>query len=215
MSTTCPNATRMDFAPVGVHPYTLPMTRRVTEDDLPIDTARLTLRRFRPSDADAILALYGDPDVVRYLYSTPLQPEGLSDALDRRLRAPFLEGEGDILELAAELRSTGEFVGAMTFFHRSTAHARGEIGYTIAPNFTGRGLAQEGATALLRIGFSLLGLHRIEAQCDARNVASARVMRAIGMRQEAHLRQNELVKGEWTDELVFAMLADEWPQWDR
>jgi RimJ/RimL family protein N-acetyltransferase len=191
------------------------MTQRVTEDDLPIDTARLTLRRFRPSDADAILALYGNPDVVRYLYSTPLQPEGLSQALDRRLRAPFLEGEGDILELAAELRSTGEFVGAMTFFHRSTAHARGEIGYTIAPHFTGRGFAREGATALLRIGFSLLGLHRIEAQCDARNLASARVMQAIGMRQEAHLRQNEFVKGEWTDELVFAMLADEWPQWDR
>ncbi len=191
------------------------MARHVTEDDLPIETERLTLRRFRPSDADAILALYGDPDVVRYLYSEPLQPEGLSEALDRRLRSPVLEAEGDIFELAAELRSSGEFVGAMTFFYRSTTHERGEIGYTIAPKFAGRGLAREGATALLRVGFSLLGLHRIEAQCDARNLASARVMQAIGMRHEAHLRQNEFVKGEWTDELVFAMLADEWPQWDR
>ncbi len=191
------------------------MAPPVIEDHLPIDTARLTLRRFRPSDADAILALYGNPDVVRYLYSTPMRPERLSEALERRLRTPHLEGEGDILELAAELRSTGEFVGAMTFMHRSTAHGRGEIGYTIAPDFTGRGLAREGATALLRLGFSFLKLHRIEGQCDARNVASARVMRAIGMRQEAHLRQNEFVKGEWTDALVFAMLADEWSERDR
>jgi RimJ/RimL family protein N-acetyltransferase len=163
------------------------------------------------SDAAALLALYEDPVVVRYLYSEPMQPDGLGDALFRRLRMPRLESEGDVLELAAVLRSTGQMVGAMTFFHRSTVHARGEIGYTIAPRFAGLGLAQEGATALLRLGFSL-GLHRIEAQCDARNLASARVMQRIGMRQDAHMRENEFVKGEWTDALVFAMLADEWAE---
>jgi RimJ/RimL family protein N-acetyltransferase len=47
-------------------------------------------------------------------------------------------------------------------------------------------------------------------RCDARNAASAGVLRHIGMRQEALFRENEWVKGEWTDELVFAILADEW-----
>jgi RimJ/RimL family protein N-acetyltransferase len=186
------------------------MARRVAHADLPLETARLTLRRFRISDAPALLALYGDPEVVRYLYSEPMEPDGLGEAHFRRLRTPCLQTEGDVLELAAVLRSTGQFVGAMTFFHRSSAHARGEIGYTLAPRFTGLGLAQEGAVALLHIGFDLLGLHRVEGQCDARNLASAAVMRRIGMRQEAHLRENEFVKGEWTDALVFAMLADEW-----
>jgi RimJ/RimL family protein N-acetyltransferase len=186
------------------------MPRRVTNADLPIETARLTLRRFRISDGPALLALYGDPGVVRYLYGEPMGPDGLGEALLRRLRTPALENEGDLLELAAVLRATGQFVGAMTFFHRSTAHARGEIGYVLAPRFTGLGLAQEGAVALLQIGFDLLGLHRVEGQCDARNRASAAVMGRIGMRQEAHLRENEFVKGEWTDALVFAMLAEEW-----
>jgi RimJ/RimL family protein N-acetyltransferase len=186
------------------------MARRITQADLPIETERLTLRRFRISDAPALLALYGDPDVVRYLYSEPMQPDGLVEALFRRLRAPSLENEGDLLELAAVLRATGQFVGAMTFFHRSTVHARGELGYTLLPRFTGQGLAQEGAAALLHIGFDLLGLHRMEGQCDARNLASAAVMQRIGMRQEAHFRENEFVKGEWTDAFVFAMLADEW-----
>jgi RimJ/RimL family protein N-acetyltransferase len=62
----------------------------------------------------------------------------------------------------------------------------------------------------LHIGFDLLGLHRLETQCDARNLASARVMQRIGMRQEAHLRENEFVKGEWTSALVYAMLDEEW-----
>jgi RimJ/RimL family protein N-acetyltransferase len=190
--------------------YTSTMARRVTHADLPIETAPLTLRRFRISDAPALLALYGDPEVVRYLYGEPMPPDDLDEALLRRLRTPALETEGDVLEVAAVLRSTGQFVGAMTFMHRSTAHARGEIGYIIAPRISGLGLAREGAVALLHIGFDLLGLHRVEGQCDARNLASAAVMQRIGMRQEAHLRENEFVKGEWTDALVFAMLADEW-----
>jgi RimJ/RimL family protein N-acetyltransferase len=191
------------------------MARRITQADLPIETERLTLRRFRISDAPALLALYGDPDVVRYLYSEPMQPDGLGEALFRRLRTPALESEGDLLELAAVLRATGQFVGAMTFFHRSRVHARGELGYTMLPRFTGLGLAQEGALALLQVGFDLLGLHRMEGQCDARNLASAAVMRKIGMRQEAHFRENEFVKGEWTDAFVFAMLADEWAGRER
>jgi RimJ/RimL family protein N-acetyltransferase len=186
------------------------MRRGLTRDDVPIETTRLTLRRFQEEDAESVLDLYGDPDVVRYLYTEPLQPDGLRASVDRRLQSPRLEAEGDVLELAAELRSTGQFVGAMTFFYRSTAHSRGEIGYTIAPGFTGQGFATEGAAALLRLGFETLGLHRVEGQCDVRNLASARVMERIGMRREAHFLENELVKGEWTDAFVFAMLAQEW-----
>lgn len=187
-----------------------PMAGKVTDSDLPIETARLKLRRFREDDAESLLALYGNPQVVRYLYTEPMQRDRLGEALQRRLRPAKLEVEGDVLELAAELRTSGEFVGTVTLFHRSSEHSRGEIGYTIAPEFWGHGFAREGATALLRIGFELLGLHRLEGQCDARNLASVRVMEVIGMRKEAHLRENEFVKGEWTDEILFAMLADEW-----
>jgi RimJ/RimL family protein N-acetyltransferase len=182
----------------------------VTAADLPLETARLALRPFRPEDAEEVLALYGNPDVVRYLYGEPLDRQGLPEALERRLRPPMLSSAGDVLELAAELRTTGEFVGAMTFFHRSDEHRRGEIGYTISPAFAGRGFAREGAAALLGIGFDHLGLHRVEGQCDARNLASARVMERVGMRREAHLHEHEFVKGEWTDTVIYSMLAAEW-----
>jgi RimJ/RimL family protein N-acetyltransferase len=80
------------------------------------------------------------------------------------------------------------------------------------PDHQGNGYATEAANALLRLGFETLGLRRIIARVDARNTASAAVLRRIGMRQEAYLVQNEWFKGEWTDEIDFAILSDEWRQ---
>ncbi len=186
-----------------------------TKANLPIHTERLTLRALQKSDADSVYAMYSNPDMVRYLYMEQMQPGAIGAAMKRRLKRNKLETEGDICEIAVELTATGEFVGALTFFYRSEVHRRGEIGYATLPEFTGRGYATEGARALLSIGFDLLGLHRVEAQCDARNEASARVMAGLGMRREAHMRENEFVKGEWTDEILYAMLAEEWAQLKR
>ncbi len=94
--------------------------------------------------------------------------------------------------------------------HGVNQHQQGEIGYTFNPAYHGRGLATETALALLRLGFEGLGLHRITGHLDARNTASARVLERAGMRREAHLVENEFVKGEWSDELVYAMLRSEW-----
>ena len=55
-----------------------------------------------------------------------------------------------------------------------------------------------------------MGFHRIIGRCDARNTGSWQVMERLGMRREAHLVQNEWVKGEWCDELDYALLAEEW-----
>jgi RimJ/RimL family protein N-acetyltransferase len=63
---------------------------------------------------------------------------------------------------------------------------------------------------VLRLGFEDMGLHRIIGRADARNEASTGLMSRLGLRKEAHFVRNEMVKGEWVDEVVYAMLADEW-----
>jgi RimJ/RimL family protein N-acetyltransferase len=63
---------------------------------------------------------------------------------------------------------------------------------------------------VLALAFDGLGLHRVTARIDARNGPSAALARRLGMRQEAHLVENEWFKGEWTDELDFAILEREW-----
>jgi aminoglycoside 6'-N-acetyltransferase len=54
------------------------------------------------------------------------------------------------------------------------------------------------------------GLHRISAECDARNVRSARLLQRIGFRQEGHRIANTWIRGEWTDDLLFGLLAEWW-----
>ena len=87
---------------------------------------------------------------------------------------------------------------------------QGEIGFLFHPDYHGRGLATEAAESLLSLGFGTIGWHRIIGSCDARNHPSARLMERIGMRQEARFVHNQIVKGRWADELVYAILDHEW-----
>jgi RimJ/RimL family protein N-acetyltransferase len=176
----------------------------------PIATERLHLRPFLAGDLDALAAIHGDPEVVRLLYFGVRGREELRGVLAEKARRIVLTKEGDMLNLAAVLRESGELVGDVTLFWRSEQHRQGEVGYILHPAHGGGGYATEATRALMRVGFEDLGLHRVYGRLDARNTASARVLERAGMRREAHFVENERLKGEWTDELVYAMLAREW-----
>ena len=178
--------------------------------DYPVRTPQLALRPFMPDDLDALYDFHRLPEVARYLYNEPRTRAEVSVLLHGKLAASSLTADGKALCLAAELAATGQLVGDCTLFWLSRAHQQGEIGFVFHPAFQGRGLATEAAAALLRLGFEGLGLHRIIGRCDGRNLGSARVMEHNGMRREAHLVENEFVKGEWTDELIYAILRREW-----
>jgi RimJ/RimL family protein N-acetyltransferase len=123
-------------------------------------------------------------------------------------RAWGLEGSG--LNLLGVLRDTGDVVGDVALWLVSEEHRTGEVGFVLKPEFTGHGYATEMAAEMLRVGFDEVGLHRVVGRLDARNAGSAAVLERLGMRREALLVDNEWVKGEWTSELDYALLADEW-----
>ncbi len=183
--------------------------------DYPIHTARLSLRPLGPGDADAMYAYKSREDVCRYIPHPPLTYEQVVARMAGTHTRSTLDDEGQALFVGVELRGSGELIGDLVLFWRSREHRGGEIGYVFAPEHTGHGYATEALPELLRLGFDPehgLGLHRIVARLDARNTASARVAERLGMRREAQLVQNEWFKGEWTDELVYALLEDEWVQ---
>jgi RimJ/RimL family protein N-acetyltransferase len=121
-----------------------------------------------------------------------------------------MDSEGQVLALAMEHRESGVVIGQMLLFLRSLEHRQGEIGFVLHPEYHHQGLASEGAREVFRLAFQGLGLHRVCGRCDGRNRASVALMERLGMRREAHLVQNEWVKGEWNDEIVCAILEDEW-----
>lgn len=183
--------------------------------DYPVRTERLLLRPLRERDYPAFHEMHADAEVCRYLYHEPRDETATSELMSERMPLVEIEYEGDRLSLAIEHRATGKFVGQCSLFYRSAEHQSGEIGYLIHPAHHRQGYASEASLALLRLGFDGLKLHRVFGRCDGRNAGSAGVMTKIGMRLEAHLVENEFVKGEWTDELIYAMLASEWEKIEK
>lgn len=179
----------------------------------PIETERLTLRRLTPDDLDGFAAIYQDPAVIRYLYWELRTRDEIRESLERRISRPveISDTEENMLHAAVDERASGRLVGEFMLRWVPNAHRKGEVGGALHPSVHGRGYAGEVYRALLEFGFGTATLHRIEAKLDARNAASRRSLEKVGFHLEAHLRQNEWVKGEWTDELVFGMLASEWP----
>lgn len=182
----------------------------VLTPELPIRTERLLLRLYTEDDLDDVYAMQARPDVARYLYWGPRNRDEARESLGKKIASNRLRAEGDDLTLAVVLPDAGTVIGDVLLVWVSGEHRQGEIGYIFHPDHGGHGYATEAARVMLRLGFEGLGLHRISGRLDARNTASAGVLERLGMRREAHLVQNELVKGEWTDEMIYAILEDEW-----
>jgi RimJ/RimL family protein N-acetyltransferase len=178
--------------------------------DWPIETERLVLRAFQPDDLEPLHAIYSDEEIVRYLYNDPRTLDDVRDLLARKMGGTVLQAEGDWLSAAVVLRDTDELVADVSLLWASQLHRQGELGFVVHPAHQGHGYATEASRPLLAFAFETLGLHRVIGRTEARNLGSARVLEKLGMRREAHLVENEWVKGEWQSELIYALLDRDW-----
>ena len=116
---------------------------------------------------------------------------------------------GTWFQLGVRLRESAALVGDLGV-HFFEDGRQVEVGFTLAPDSQGRGLGTEAVVGLLDYLFRHLHKHRVSASVDPRNERSLRLLRRVGMRQEAHFLQSLHFKGEWADDTVFAILASEW-----
>ncbi|MDQ7908198.1 GNAT family protein [Phytohabitans sp. ZYX-F-186] len=178
----------------------------------PIHTRRLTLRPFTMGDLDPVWGYQRLPEVAEHMLWDPRDLVRVKVALERMVKEDRLAAEGDCLSLAVVDRERGVLVGQVELVWLSDRHRQGEIGYVLDPRHQGAGFATEAAREVLRLGFEGLRLHRIVGRCSAANTPSAALLERLGMRREAHFRQSALVKNAWRDELVYAMLREDWLQ---
>jgi len=173
-------------------------------------TSRLQLRPLQLADAPALAAYRSDPDTARFQpwvtpYSINDAEELISELVKHDAATPGW------FQYAIALRADGTVIGDLGV----NLHANGmqaEIGYTIATDRQGKGFGTEAVRRILDHLFVEQKLHRVSAECDARNLASARLLARVGFVQEGCRRSATWIKGEWTDDLVFGLLADEWPR---
>jgi RimJ/RimL family protein N-acetyltransferase len=177
-----------------------------------LSAPRVELRRFEPGDVDAFVAYRSVDEVARYQGWDAPYPRTAGEDFIGGMMTRHPDTPGEWFQFAVVLRATGELIGDCAAGPHEGDTAQAEIGFTIAPGHQGRGLATEAARSLLGYLFKARRKHRVVAYCDTRNAASAGVLRRLGMRQEGYLRESTWAKGEWTDDLAFALLDREWAQ---
>jgi RimJ/RimL family protein N-acetyltransferase len=180
----------------------------------PLATERLTLRLMTDADVEDVFAYQSREDVCRYLLFEPRSHDEVVERVAKNAAATILEKDGDFLQLALELRATGDaparVIGDLYFTISSLENSRGEIGWSLHPDFAGLGYASEAARAVLDIAFRTLRLHRVYAELDPRNAASIALCKRLGMREEAFFVKDLWFKGEWGDTGIYAILREEW-----
>ena len=132
------------------------------------------------------------------------------EAFDAMRKQTRLTRPGDILTLAIVRKNDGAVMGHVSLRWTDATAGQGEIRFAIGPAYRRRGYATEAVKAVMTLAFERFRMHRIFAVTAGQNQASAKLLRSIGMRLEAHYREHALFMGEWDEELHFAVLAREW-----
>ena len=163
---------------------------RADTDFEPLLTDRLRLRRSVPADAATIAGYRSDPDVHRYQGWDRTDEDGIrSDIEQMAIRSP---GEpGGWVQLSVEDRHTGLLVGDVGMSPADGESGVIKIGYTMAPQFQGRGYASEAVRALAAYAFDVLGAEVVRAYASAENLASIRVAEKVGMRLVERIEHRE------------------------
>jgi ribosomal-protein-alanine N-acetyltransferase len=173
-------------------------------------TERLRLRAPLPRDAAALLGILGDPEVTRYHNMPTLRTLAEAHAALERLQQRYTGR--DAIRWAIELVEHGEMIGTVGLLRFDFEHRRAEVGYEIARRLWGRGLTPEAVAAVTRYGFSVLGLHRIEAGVLPGNDASVRVLQKLGFLEEGPRRDYLYSKDRFHSFRWFSLLeTDESP----
>jgi RimJ/RimL family protein N-acetyltransferase len=147
-----------------------------------LETERLILRQFTEDDVDNLVELDSDPEVMRYLNGGVATPR---EMVEQQILPRFLsyyERYDGFGVWAAMEKASGAFIGWFSIRpHDESRPDEVELGYRLRRAAWGRGYATEGAQALIRKGFTEVGVQRVTANTYEHNSASRRVMEKVGM----------------------------------
>ncbi|WP_203899600.1 GNAT family N-acetyltransferase [Virgisporangium aliadipatigenens] len=160
----------------------------------------IVLRALTLSDVAAVHAWASLPEVCRY---QPWGPNTYEQTREYVRAAVSASGDRRVFGVVVD----GDVVGSAEL--KLHGASTGEIAYALHPRVWGRGVATAAARELLRIGFREHDRHRVFGTCDPRNVASAAVLRKVGMRYEGRMRGTAYIRDGWRDSDLYAILVDD------
>ncbi len=184
------------------------MTTRIPSPLPELTTARMRLREPTLDDAEPLFKMYGDPEVMRYVGRPPhTRVEEIRERLTRDLEAIH---RGESARWVLTPLGEPQVIGSVGLFHWSQSDYRAEIGYLLGREHWGRALMKEVLPAVVRFGFEVMRLHRIDAQVDPENIASLKLLEGLGFKREGVLRESTFANGRFYDTVMLGLLVREW-----
>lgn len=175
-----------------------------------IETKRLKLRKLTLDDAED-MHLYGsNKEVTKHVFWDTHQSLSDTEAFIQYALDQYKNKQ--IAPWGIEHKQDKKLIGTIDFVRWLPEHRIAEIGYVIAPDYWGRGIATEAANAVIEFGFTKMNLIRIEAKCFKENIASARVMEKAGMTLEGIIQKGIFAKNKHWDLKLYSILRDEFFQ---
>jgi len=172
----------------------------------PIETKQLTLRRLEMNDKHALFAYRSLKEVALYQSWHPETLEEAEHFIHRNLEADPSK-EDSWVQMAVCLKN-GTMIGDIGIHFVDEYQA--ELGYTLAPFYQHRGYATEAVSAVINLLFTQYHKHRITASADPDNMSSIKLLERLGFRKEAHFKKSFYLNGQWFDDVLYAILDEEW-----
>ncbi len=169
-----------------------------------LETERLRLRQLTIADAEDLHEYYSDPETAIYVPFTAFTSITKTEELLGRVTVSFEKRES--IMFGVERKSDGKIMGITDIYRLSLQNHRMELGWGLARKYWGFGYMTEAVQAFIRFAFEEMGLHRIEAECQTDNIRSISVAERCGMTREATRTENEINKGKFVSNYVYAII---------
>ena len=210
-----PYQPELDSTIQTTHTATMPMStppREIVTSDwqasLPVLTGmQVVLRELRASDAASLFAMLTSEEVSRFISPPPTTIEGFERFIAWTLRE---REAGKYVCYAVTIKGYDTAIGIFQVRELEPCFSTAEWGFAIGSAFWGTGVFQESAELVMEFAFETLGVHRLEARAAVKNGRGNGALLKIGAVQEGLLRRSFLKNGEFVDQVLYAIIEDDW-----
>lgn len=169
-----------------------------------LETERLILRRIDANDVNEVFLLRSNEAIMKYIPRPLITTTEEAMEHINMIESKIVGNEG--INWAITLKNDPKLIGIIGHYRIKPEHFRAEIGYIIAPDFSGKGIVSEAVKAVVDYGFDVMNLNSIEAIIAPQNHASEKVLLKNKFVKEAHLLENEYYNGTFLDTVIYSLL---------
>jgi len=178
-------------------------------DTIQINSDRLLLRPLQMEDADSIFLYRSNAEVNQYQGWIPKTISDVHDFITQKV-SPEINQPGTWFQFAIIKKDNDELIGDIGIHFLESDDFLVELGCTLNKAHHGKGYAFEAMNEIVIYIFENLGKRRIVVSIDSRNQPSIRLIERLGFHKKGLVKESSELNSEWTDDLVYAMLKDEW-----